>query len=64
MEAFTTKQEEKLFRALQTLLSNSVDSIGLPKKATVKQLHRANKALTDYENYEQNYRAKAKQNGA
>ena len=52
MEAFTTKQEEKLFKALQTLLINSVDSVGLPKKATAKQLHMANKALTDYENYE------------
>jgi len=59
MEAFTTKQEEKLFRALQKLLYNSVDGIGMPKQATIKQLHKANQALTDYENYERKYRAKA-----
>jgi hypothetical protein len=51
MEAFVTKQEGKLFRALELLLHNSVDAIGLPKKATAKQLHKAQQALFDYENY-------------
>lgn len=50
MKNFATKQEQKLFIALQTLLHNSVDRIGLPKKATVKQLMKAKKALTDYAN--------------
>jgi hypothetical protein len=60
MEAFITKQEAKLYKALQLLIHNSVDSIGLPKRATVKQLQKANKVLTDYENYERSVRAKAK----
>ena len=64
MEGFVTKQEEKLFKALDKLLCNNIDSIGLPKKATVNQLREAQKALTNYENYERSYRAKAKQNGA
>lgn len=64
MEAFVTKQEEKLFKALDKLLCNNIDSIGLPKKATVKQLREAQKALTNYENYQRDYWAKAKQNGA
>ncbi len=59
MEDFTTKQEAKLFRALETLLTNSVDRIGLPKKATVKQLMKAKQALTDYENFKKRYRALA-----
>jgi hypothetical protein len=60
MEAFITKQEAKLYKALQLLIHNSVDSIGLPKRATVKQLQKANKVLTDYENYERSVRAKVK----
>ena len=55
MENYTTTQEIKLFRALQTLLHNSVDRIGLPKKATAKQLMKAKQALTDYENFEKRY---------
>lgn len=55
MEGFTTKQEGKLFRALQTLLGNSVDKIGLPKRATAKQLLKARQALTDYENFVKRY---------
>lgn len=57
MEGFATKQEEKLFRALQSLLHNSVDKIGLPKKATIKQLMKAKRALTDYENFNKQHRA-------
>lgn len=59
MEDFTTKQEAKLFKALQTLLHNSVDRIGLPKKATAKQLMKAKQALIDYENFEKRYRVLA-----
>ncbi len=59
MEAFITKQEGKLFRALETLLTNSVDKVGLPKKATTKQLHKAQKALFNYEKYERENRALA-----
>lgn len=51
MEGFHTKQEQKLFRALQEILHHSVDRIGIPKAATVKQLRKAQLALTDYENY-------------
>lgn len=61
MEQFITKQEEKLFRALQTLLHHSVDSIGHPKKATIKQIHKATRALYDYEKYERNYRTTKQQ---
>ena len=53
MEKFVTKQEEKLFRALQTLIGNCVDSIGFPKKPTVTQLKKAGDALRNYEKYEQ-----------
>ena len=59
MEAFITKQEGKLFRALETLLTNSIDNVGLPKKATAKQLHKAQQALFDYERYERKNRALA-----
>ena len=59
MEAFITKQEEKLYRALELLLHNSVDGVGLPKKATVKQLYKAQQALTNYEKYERKNRALA-----
>lgn len=62
MEAFITKQEKKLYKALQTLLTHSVDSIGLPKKATSKQLYKASKALNDYDKYQREHRAQAKQN--
>jgi len=51
MEGFVTKQEEKLFRALQTLLGNCVDSVGLPKRPTAKQLKKADETLTKYEHY-------------
>ena len=64
MEGFVTKQEEKLYRALDRLLCNSIDGGGYPKKATVKQLREADKALTKYRDYERKQRAKAKQNGA
>lgn len=52
MEKFITKQEGKLYRALETLLNNSVDNDGLPKKATPKQLGKAQKALSEYNEYE------------
>lgn len=58
MQGFVTKQEEKLFKALDKLLCNNINSIGLPKKATVKQLKEAQKALNNYENYERRYQAK------
>jgi hypothetical protein len=60
MENFGTKREEKLYRALQKLLHNSVDMFGEPKRATVKQLKSAKQALTDYDNYESAKRLKEK----
>lgn len=61
MEFFVTKQEEKLFRALEKLLTNCIDNVGMPKRPTAKQLHKASKALTDYENYAREKRAKNEQ---
>lgn len=52
MENFITKQEGKLYKALQNLLHNSVDKMGIPKRATVKQLTKAQKALLEYDEYE------------
>jgi hypothetical protein len=60
MTGFVTTQECKLFKALDKLLCNSIDGAGLPKKATVKQLKEAQKALTNYEKYEKKYRALSK----
>lgn len=54
-ESHTTKQEAKLYKALQTLLHNSVDNFGTPKLASVKQLKKAYKALTDYDNFVKRY---------
>ncbi len=59
MEGFTTKQEKKLYRAFETLLTNSVDFTGLPKKATIKQLRKAQDALFSYEDYIRKNRDKA-----
>lgn len=59
MEKFITKQEGKLFRALQQLLNNSIDAFGSPKKATPKQLKKATDALFAYEAYERDNRAKS-----
>lgn len=44
--------EEKLYKALKTIIHNSVDNIGLPKKATVKQLLAAKKVANDFEKEE------------
>ncbi len=54
MEQFTTKQEEKLYRALQTLLASSITKKGLPKKASAAHLKKATKALSDYEKHQRN----------
>ncbi len=56
MEAFTTKQEGKLFKALEKLLSHSIDYDGSPKKATIKQLYKAQDALNNYLKYEKENR--------
>lgn len=46
---FKTKQEEKLFLALQKLIRNCVDTIGIPKTPTIKQLRSAQDVLFKYE---------------
>jgi hypothetical protein len=51
MEGFVTKQEEKLYRALQKLIENCITGTGLPKKPTAKQLRTAGDVLTKYEKY-------------
>jgi hypothetical protein len=60
MEGFTTKQEEKLYRALQVLLHNSVDNTGRLKKVTPIQFMKASKALHNYEKYARVYRDRFK----
>lgn len=45
---FKTKQEEKLFYALNELIAHCVDSIGLPKKPTTKQIKAALDVLTKF----------------
>jgi len=58
MEGFITKQEGKLYKALNKLISDSVDDKGSPQKVTVEQLREAQKALTNYENYERIHRTR------
>ena len=43
--------EQKLRDAFNELLKNSIDSIGLPKKATIKQLKKAVSALSEWDKH-------------
>ena len=62
MEDFVTKQEGKLYKALQTLISNCVigsgEDIGRAKKPTIIQLRNASQAIYNYESYKRNFRKK------
>lgn len=55
MEQFITKQEAKLYAALDKLICNAISNDGVPKKPTAKQLFAAKKALTNYDKYEREY---------
>lgn len=60
MEQFVTKQEQKLYNALNKLLYNCIDMMGNAKKPTFKQLISAKKALTNYEKYEKEHNERLK----
>lgn len=60
MEEFITKQESELYKALQFLLTKTTDGFGNAKKPTLKQWSRAKKAITNYNNYEREFRVKNK----
>ena len=55
MKEFTTKQEKKLYTALQKLIGSCITKTGNIKKPSGKQFDKASEALHNYEDFVRRY---------